>query len=281
MRFPPCCCGALVPWVRERTSDAVSWKRVLGALGVSILLMLLPDAAYPHAPAASALTCADAWCTTDGLDTALSAALAPRGGGVDLKAAALASHVLNFGVSPLLAVSSALAPPPPHQLVPRRRQALQDAAIVLVCVLGAIGANSVAKVGARRQRPCFHYGRQGETEAAGRPAEQWVSFYSGDATIAAASCGAGLALALVRRRSHARALAWAAGAAALAGSLLRVVALMHWFTDVLVGCLAGFALGFGPPLLLFWKQSGRGGGGGGGVGGAGADAAALSKALLS
>ena len=28
---------------------------------------------------------------------------------------------------------------------------------------------------------------------------------------------------------------------------------MHWFTDMMLGDLAGLAIGFGAPLLLFWK----------------------------
>ena len=104
------------------------------------------------------------------------------------------------------------------------------------------------------RRPCFHYGRQSETEAAEHPGQQWVSFYSGDATVAAASYGVGVGLAILRRRPHTRVYKWVGGAVAAVGSLLRVVAYMHWATDVLVGVAVGFALGFGPPLLLARMQ---------------------------
>ena len=249
------CCAGL-------PARSVGWKPVGAAFCVGVLLMFLADLAFPDQPAASTITCADAWCATDGFDTALTSALAHG----DFKAAAMVSHVLNFGVSPLIAVSSIVffrsMPGSQQQLgsssAVRRRQVLQDLVILLACVLGAIGLNAFAKTAARRQRPCFHYGRQNETEAEGHPKEQWVSFYSGDATFAAASYGAGLALAVVRRRNDIRALAWLGGAVALTGSLLRVVAFMHWMTDVLVGDVAGFLLGFGPPLLLFWNMRGRG-----------------------
>ena len=60
------------------------------------------------------------------------------------------------------------------------------------------------------------------------PAQQWVSFYSGDATSNAVCYGAGLALAIVRGRSaaHVRTLAWVGGAVTATGSLLRVAAYM-------------------------------------------------------
>ena len=56
-------------------------------------------------PAAN-ITCAEAWCDTNAFDVAITAAVA-RGG---FDAAALVSHVLNFGVSPLLALGSFAVP---------------------------------------------------------------------------------------------------------------------------------------------------------------------------
>jgi membrane-associated phospholipid phosphatase len=35
------------------------------------------------------------------------------------------------------------------------------------------------------------------------------------------------------------------------GSIMRVMALMHWMSDVLVGVLAGVAIGAGLPTMLF------------------------------
>ena len=75
---------------------------------------------------------------------------------------------------------------------------------------------------------------------------------SGDATIAAVTFSAGLGLTAVRRRAHFQLQAWAGGAVAVTGSVLRVVAFMHWTTDVLVGDIVGFTVGFGLPVFVFW-----------------------------
>ena len=155
----------------------VTWARVGALLVVAVLSMFLADLFFPNAPAPSAISCAtNAWCATNFFDVALTKALAHG----PFRLWAMVSHILNFVVSPLLAIASIclLGPWPPAQSgsdslvaaqpqpaagdssVPRRRQILQDLALLFSCLLCAIGVNSLAKVGAHRQRPCFHFGRQ-------------------------------------------------------------------------------------------------------------------------
>ena len=171
----------LLLWAQRHTEHATTWMRVAWVLIAGTMLMLLPDLVFPDQPAATNITCTDAWCATDGFDVAFTSALA-RG---DFKASAMASHVLNFGVSPLIAVFSVVFPflpflpgsgPDTAQGAPRWQQIGQDLTLLFACVLIALAFNSLAKVGARRQRPCFYYGRQNETEAAGHPGEEWLSF---------------------------------------------------------------------------------------------------------
>jgi len=73
-----------------------------------------------------------------------------------------------------------------------------------VTTVGIAGANSIAKISARRQRPSFHFGRASETEAAGHPDEEFVSFYSGDTTWAFSIAASASTLAFLRRYEHAR-----------------------------------------------------------------------------
>jgi hypothetical protein len=154
--------------------------------------------------------------------------------------------------------------------------AAQDAVLVLDTALVALGINSLAKIGARRQRPCFHYGLQNESEVgllsqAGQAHEEFLSFFSGDATIAFVTYSAGVCLAHLRGRSYASSshplavkgvspLAVVGGFFAWLGALLRVVAFMHWMTDVLMGVLVGSICGC-LPLLLFSSTAGGSGGG--------------------
>ena len=66
----------LLLWAQRRTSHATTWKRVAAVLSAGVLLMLLPDLVFPDPPAATNMTCTDAWCGTDGFDVALTSALA-------------------------------------------------------------------------------------------------------------------------------------------------------------------------------------------------------------
>jgi len=128
----------------------------------------------------------------------------------------------------------------------------------------------MAKYGAMRQRPCFHYGKQNYTELSlgyfAESKEEFVSFFSGDATIAFVTFASGLVLAKLRGRSYARAspevlkgiispMALIGGSIATLGACLRLVSFMHWATDVLTGIFVGSLCGFLPYFLFFKPQA--------------------------
>ena len=196
----------------------------------------------------------NAWCETNSFDTAISETFrAPN-----LFAAEMASHVFTFGLCPLLALTSALAP---LCTSGEKSHAAQDALIIVGATCLSLGVAGLAKVSFSRQRPCFHYGVQSETEASSHPAEEYTSFFSGDATIAFVTFTAGLSLAQLRQRDYAMIttgsglpvspMALGGGFLASMGALLRMVGLMHWTTDILVGGFVGCICGYGPPFLLF------------------------------
>jgi len=192
-------------------------------------------------------TCADAWCETNGFDVALNEALVwsnPR-------AAATTSHTFTIGLTPVAAFGSLVVSAVGAD---HGTYAIQDSVIVLDAFLVATGANSIAKISARRQRPAFHYGREDETEAADHPDEEFVSFYSGDTTWAFSIAASASTLAFLRRYEHAEWIAVGTGVLALTGSVLRISADMHWATDVLAGAAAGTAIGIGIPVLLHSRK---------------------------
>lgn len=199
------------------------------------------------APLPDPLTCADAWCTPPGIDVSLNKAFALR----EPKAAGTISHVFTVGLTPAAVFAGSILG---AAEAGKAGYALSDTVIILDAFLLSTGINSIAKVGARRQRPAFHYGREDRTEAAGHSGEEFVSFYSGDTTWAWTLAASGTTLAYLHGYEHARWVAIGSGSLALVGSFLRMAADMHWFTDVLVGAAVGTAVGAGLPLLLHRRE---------------------------
>lgn len=107
--------------------------------------------------------------------------------------------------------------------------ALTDSLIIILTLLISLGWNSLAKVGAQRQRPCFYYNLENLTEVYDLPSEEFVSFYSGDATIAFSTFGTGILLAIARNRPYIKLYRNWGGLVAFTGSFLRIVAFMHWY----------------------------------------------------
>ncbi len=195
------------------------------------------------------IVCDDAWCTTNGFDVALNEALV----WANPRAAATTSHTFALGLAPAAAFGSLIVSATSSS---HGTYAIQDSAIVLDAFLVATGANSIAKITARRQRPAFYYEREGDTEAADHPAEEFVSFYSGDTTWAFSIAASASTLAFLRRYEHAEWIAVGTGVLALTGGVLRISADMHWATDVLAGAAAGTAIGIGIPVLLHSRKHG-------------------------
>ena len=124
-------------------------------------------------------SCLTGWCQSDSFDIALrNALLAPNP-----LLAGQASHVFTFLIPSFyfgyVLVRSALR---------EKREGkgyhttLSNLSIVLSVVLISFGFNSYCKQQFHRQRPAFYFNAQNGTEFANRPEEEFLSFYSGDAT---------------------------------------------------------------------------------------------------
>jgi membrane-associated phospholipid phosphatase len=216
-------------------------------VGTTVISFVGPDLIVPAQP--ETITCADAWCETNGFDVAINKAFAAE----HAKGVGAVSHVFTVGLVPLVGFAGVIVP---AIRADEAVHGLQDAVIILDSFVLATGLNSVAKIAGRRQRPAFHYGREANTEAAHHPGEEFVSFYSGDTTWAFAVASSAVTLSALRGHETTRYLAIGAGTLALAGGTMRVVADMHWATDVLVGAAAGTAVGVAVPLLLHGRKRG-------------------------
>lgn len=231
-----------------------TWLKLTLELAFAVFLFYLPTIVYPDPPADKDLDCSNphdnVWCQTNFFDIAINPVfIAP-----DPKAAASASHWLNFAVIPAIAYSSALYPLTQRNMF--KAHAAQDAMITTSALLASDGINALVKLIARRQRPCYHFGRENQTEAANFPGQEWVSFYSGDTTIAWTGACIAAALAYLRGRTYTRKLRAVGWVVALTGSVLRLAADMHWATDVIVGGFAGVFFGLAYSMTHSWTSAG-------------------------
>jgi membrane-associated phospholipid phosphatase len=175
--------------------------------------------------------------------------VAPEG---SRKVAGLISHAFTFGFPLVLLVLHILYPLwyPNRDGLKVRRHAGEDLIISLTVISISLCFNSLAKLGAHRQRPSFHYNQQNLTEFSSKPQEEFLSFYSGDSTGGYTLAAVSSILSLYRDRPYTR-LYWALGMiSATIGALLRTVADCHWFTDITVGMVVGLTIGICFPLLL-------------------------------
>ncbi|MBW2254664.1 MAG: phosphatase PAP2 family protein [Deltaproteobacteria bacterium] len=230
------------PYALRNTSGWFLGGEVVVSLGMGFFM---PDLILNPAP--EDLTCADAWCETNGFDEALNPVFLAG----NPKAAGTISHVFTIGLTPAVGLAGVIVP---AALAGKGGYALQDSIIVLDAFVIATGFNSLAKMGGRRQRPAYHYGREAETEAEGHAGEEFVSFFSGDTTWAFALASSASTLAFLRGYPSARYIAIGTGVLALTGGILRMSADMHWATDVLVGAAVGTAVGIGLPLLVHGRK---------------------------
>ncbi len=255
-----------VPTSRETTWLKVWLLVVFGILAAFVLPGLAPGGgALP----ASEISCAtNGWCESDGFDEFITRALvAPNP-----KAAGIVSHVFTMGFCPLIALMSAISVIFIHRgdsntdrgrgrLQSAVGTAVQDCLILLAIFLINIAITDFAKYTAKRERPCFYYNRQSETEAANSPNQQFVSFFSGDTSIAWVFSVGGVTLSKLRNYAHSSSshpwsvkgvspMIIAAVACASMGSFLRIVGYMHWTTDVIAGTLCGCAIGCLPRWLF-------------------------------
>ncbi len=201
-------------------------------------------------------TCDSGWwgCEQNAIDRGVTNAVV-----VAPIAAGLVSHLFTLVACPAVAVHALRSAESHSQL------ASQDLVIYAVAQLVTIGANSIAKDGFQRQRPCYYYGRSSDTESGiiePYSSQEWKSFWSGDTSMAWSFVAAAVALLHLRARTAvAQKIALRGGALATIGSLLRIVGFMHWLSDVVVGVVCGCLCGVGVPLLL-WRVCGEASGAG-------------------
>ena len=231
---PPCAAAD-----RHYELENTSWQFLLaetGVAAVSLAALFIPSPETCH------------WCSSNGFDDGIRDALRAS----NPRTAGHVSHVFSFGAAPLVAVGGALLPAIQDRAL---RRAGADLWILANTLAFDTGFNEVFKRSIGRQRPAFHYGVQEETEASGIPSEENRSFFSLDTSFAfsAAACGATLAYL------HGYEIApWILGGGATfatATGVLRIAADMHWATDVIVGAVAGTAIGVSVPLVLHRRVS--------------------------
>ena len=190
-----------------------------------------------------------AWCAPPGIDRALHHPAAPE----QRFAIGTYSHVVSFGILPLGGVASLLLPP--LTSAERDVHGLQNAAIFVEALSLNVALTVAVKKWIRRQRPAFYYGRERYTEFGERPSARYVSFFSGDTSVAFVAASAASTLAFMR--GYASAPYVTAGGATLATgvALARVAADVHWPTDVFTGAVVGTSVGILLPILLHARKS--------------------------
>ena len=148
-------------------------------------------------------------------------------------------------------------------LAARRDHALDgwpvDALILVETVAAQAALNQLVKFAVGRERPFVHVLPDGEKRLTPAPSDNNLSFYSGHSSLAfSLAVGAGTIAHLRRYRSEP--VIWAVGLPLAAGAAyLRMAADKHYATDVIVGSIAGAALGFAVPWLHGRASSGQSG----------------------
>ena len=216
-----------------------SWQFLLAETGVSAVTLVA--FAVPSPDGCS-------WCETNGFDVGVRDALRAS----DPRTAGHVSHVFAFGAAPLVAAGGALLPAIQDRAL---RRAGADLWILANTLVFNIGFNEVFKRAVGRQRPAFHYGVQGETEASDNPNEENRSFFSLDTSFAFSAAACGTTLAYLHGYAIAPWILGGGAAFATTAGMLRIAADMHWATDVLVGALAGTAIGVSVPLALHRRET--------------------------
>jgi membrane-associated phospholipid phosphatase len=183
------------------------------------------------------------FCGTNDLDVAIRNVVHTN----DSRSPALASHIVSLGAVPLLALGAVVVPALESD---HGSYALADGVVIVSGFVLTSGLADFSKKVTARERPAFYYGRQAQTESAHNSSDRYRSFFSADTAWAFSVASSGAALAYERGYWTAPfALAGGAVFGAAAGGL-RMVADMHWFTDVLVGAAVGTGAGLVSPLLL-------------------------------
>jgi membrane-associated phospholipid phosphatase len=215
-----------------------SWQFLLAETGVAAVSLVAFFAPSPDA-------CS--WCEPNGFDDGIRDALRAS----NPRTAGHVSHVFAFGAAPLAAVGGALLPAIEDRAL---RRAGTDLWILANTLAFTTGFTEVFKHSIGRQRPAFHYGVQGETEASDNPREENRSFFSLDTSFAFSAAACGTTLAYLHGYEIAPWILGGGSVFATTAGVLRIAADMHWATDVIVGAVAGTAIGVSVPLALHRRE---------------------------
>jgi membrane-associated phospholipid phosphatase len=233
-----------------------SQKFLIGYFLICLIIMFVPAWIFFGIPGSDYLkpiTCDNGgWCQIDEFDKRITNSICfPTHYSIDFLTVGTISHLINFFISPSAAIIAGMYPVF-YKLKESKYNSLQDASIIVSTNLFNYGINEIVKLSSLRQRPCFYYDAVEGTEGAEYASytEEFVSFYSGDATAAFSSFGTGLALVIARTRPYVKLYGIIGFIIAFTGSFLRIVSFMHWTTDVIAGCLIGFIFGFGIPWYI-------------------------------
>lgn len=221
----------------ERTGTAALGVGLGATLALNVGAFLLPN------PAACR------WCTPTAFDEALHTPVAPE----NRRAVAAASHAISFVVLPVGGLAALVVPPFTGD--GPKRHAGENAAIFGEALLANTAITLATKKAVARRRPAFYYGRSQYTEFASSENEQYLSFFSGDTSIAFVSASAASTLSFMRGYRSAPYVTASSAVLATAVGLMRVGADVHWPSDVLTGAVVGTSVGIALPLLLHPRKS--------------------------
>jgi membrane-associated phospholipid phosphatase len=181
------------------------------------------------------------WCSTNGFD---EAARDLRWG--DTLAAHALSNVLGFAVGPALILGADFLAAFHDKTW---KQFFVDALLVTEAAMAASVVNQFVKFSVARERPFATHLSAAEKLAPNRSTDEHLSFYSGHTTLMFSLATSAGTIASMRGYRWAP-LVWAIGLpCAFATGYLRVAADDHWMTDVIVGAVAGAAIGFTIPFF--------------------------------
>ena len=174
------------------------------------------------------------WCETNGFDRSIRNKAKWSNTGTANKL----SHLTGYGLAPLWALGT-------HALLNYRDDGFSDfytdGLIISEAVFVSALAGQITQISVGRKRP------SGSSDN--------TSFYSGHVNIAFALAASSGTVASLRKREEAPYI-WTGGLL-LAGATayLRLAADRHYATDVIVGALAGSAIGFSMPYFLHQPKS--------------------------
>jgi membrane-associated phospholipid phosphatase len=183
------------------------------------------------------------WCAPGSVDTSVRDALRWS----DTSAANLASNLGAYGFVPL--ASLGLLALDTH--AEGRLDELPGDGLIIAEAVALNGAlTQIVKFAAGRERPFVHALPPEQKPLTTRPADNNVSFYSSHTSFAFSLAVSTATVASMRHYRWAPVI-WAVGllGAATVG-YLRIAADQHYFTDVLVGAVAGSSIGFAVPYGL-------------------------------